>query len=158
MAKFTFYDYIRSRLDRFLLRRPRSEFEIRHYLRGKLIRKNIVDKDKQEAIIADLVKEVQDLGSIDDEKFAQWWVDERTYFKPRGKKALQFELYRKGIPKDIIDETITAANIDEKALILQLIAKKHFTDFNQKVIQFLLRKGFSYQNIKKAIEEWEKKR
>ncbi len=45
-------------------------------------------------------------GKLDDLKFAQWWVEQRVNFKPKGNRALKFELMQKGIAQEIIQQVL----------------------------------------------------
>lgn len=45
-------------------------------------------------------------GQLDDLKFAKWWVDQRIKFRPRGNRALSFELMQKGISREIISQVL----------------------------------------------------
>ena len=152
------FEYLRRRLDRFFSYRPRSEFETRRYLQRKLVQKNILDSVEQEQIIKTLLAEMSHMELINDEQFARWWIDERTYFKPRGARRLKHELLEKGIHKDLIDKQLSKSNLDEVKLIREIIIRRHIKEFNDKLIKYFLRRGFSYENIKKAIEELDKNR
>jgi regulatory protein len=96
---------------------------------------------------------------LDDVKFAQWWVHQRTEFRPRGARALQMELQQKGIDRDIIKNVLADAEIDEVAIAKHLYKKnsykwKKYEDFEakQKATQFLARKGFSWNVIKEVVQ------
>jgi regulatory protein len=78
---------------RFLEVRPRSIAEVRRRLRDNGYREDLV-----EGAIARLV----DLGMLDDAAFARAWVESRDRARPRGARALQVELRRKGVAEDLI--------------------------------------------------------
>ena len=50
---------------------------------------------------------------VDDEAFAQSWRENRDRFRPRGARALRYELRQKGVASEIIDDVLT--DLDEDA-------------------------------------------
>lgn len=137
---------------RFLALRPRSQKEFSAYLN----KRKFSPKLSQE-----IFKIVREQGLIDDKQFARWWVEQRTSFKPKGKKALKAELKNKGIEEKIIEEVLK--EVDELALAKKAIQKKIKVwrnlsplDFCQKITTFLAYRGFSWAVIKKIISSCEK--
>ena len=82
---------------RFLEPRPRSIGEVRRRLSRVGYREDLV-----EGAIARLVE----LGMLDDQAFARTWIESRDRARPRGERALRFELARKGIDRATADQTI----------------------------------------------------
>ena len=78
--------------------------------------------------------------------------------KNKSNQAITSELLAKGVPKDIIQKKLAEirTNEDEKKSLSELIEKlknrSRYTD-EKKLIQYLLSKGFSYQDIKEVISE-----
>lgn len=143
----------------FLKFRPRTEKEIRDYLYKKIINTHY-SRDDAEKIINKL-KEDQ---LIDDEKFIDLFVKDRTALKPKGKKLLIKELKQKGISDELIEKYFSENIIDEEKLALKTLSqrwprlknleeKKRF----EKSARFLLSRGFDYQTTKKAIAQLTKK-
>ena len=44
--------------------------------------------------------------------FAEYWKENRNYFRPRGQRMIKMELRRKGLNSQVIDETVE--DIDDK--------------------------------------------
>lgn len=140
----------------FLSYRPRSEKEIRDYLKKKTPSLKIITQ-----IIAKLKKQ----NLIDDLAFAEWFCQQRAQFRPRGQRVLLAELWQKGIKKEIAQKAI-GKTIDEKDLA-QKVALKKLNTFQkqklsprllyQKMIQLLLRRGFDWEVSKKTIDSLLKK-
>ncbi|MBU2036049.1 RecX family transcriptional regulator, partial [Patescibacteria group bacterium] len=93
-----------DKLLRFATLRPRSQREIRYWLRRKKV---------HESLNEELFKRLRRLELLDDEKFTKWWIDQRLSFKPRGKRALKYELFQKGIDKEVIEKILNESEIDE---------------------------------------------
>jgi regulatory protein len=136
----------------FLGYRNRSEQELRLHLQKH---------QESETIITEVLAKLRRGSLLDDRQFAQEWVENRSRFHPRSKKALSSELYRKGIPDQIIQEVLE--DLNEGDLALQLARKKmpklntsEKSSFQEKLYGYLSRRGFSYQVSKDVISQlWE---
>jgi regulatory protein len=133
-------DLAYQRAVRYLSVRPRSESEMATYLRGKEI---------EDDVLAAVLARLRARGYVDDEAFARFWVENRTRFRPRGTRALRYELRQKGVDSPTIDEALQ--DQDEEALA-QAAAEGKLArwqtlpreEFNKKLIGFLARRGFGY--------------
>ncbi|OGG24312.1 hypothetical protein A3A79_03960 [Candidatus Gottesmanbacteria bacterium RIFCSPLOWO2_01_FULL_43_11b] len=130
---------------RFVSFRPRSEKEIRDFLTKKIIKWKVSD----DLLLNKVIDRMEDLGYIDDKKFADWWVEQRTRFRPKGNRVIEYELYQKGIAKDIISDALMARNSVEAAR--KAVAKKNFD--KKKLYEYLTRRGFDADTIKKVQYE-----
>jgi len=139
-----------DRVYRFLSYRPRSEKEIRDYLRKKEVEEKIVEK---------VVSKVKKLGYVDDLEFVRWWVEQRSTFRPRGKHVLTIELRQKGVAPEIIDQVL-GESIEEVPLAQKAIQKK-INEYlklpprqsRQKIVTYLQRRGFSWETIEKILNK-----
>lgn len=135
--------YMRS-LD-LLARRPRSEWEIRDYLKRK---------DYEPEIIEIIVKRLKNAKYIDDFAFGKSWVASRRLLKSTSKRKLTQELKQKRLEDSVISRVLDEDETDEQQVLKELIAKKQnqsrYQD-EQKLIAYLLRQGFNYADIKTAL-------
>ena len=138
-----------DKLLKFATVRLRSEKEIRVWFKRKKV---------HESIHKELFNRLKRLELVDDAKFAQWWLGQRSQFKPRGKRALQAELRMKGIKKEVIESALSSLKIDEGKIAKELLIKKEYKwrnlpkrEARQKMGQFLSRKGFSWEIIEKVL-------
>lgn len=81
------------------------------------------------------------------------------YSTKYGIYRIKEKLREKGIDKFIIEECISNANIDSHSLILKFLTKYDIEDLvdykeKQKIINKLLYRGFSYNDINYAIEDY----
>lgn len=120
----------------FLSFRPRSEFEIRQFFR----RKKFED-------IEPVIEKLKILGQIDDAAFAKWFLDQRSTFRPKGRRALQSELSRLGV------KTKIASDIDEKALAEKAMTRYHGEKTPEKIQRYLQNRGFNWDTINDIIEK-----
>lgn len=131
----------------YIARRMRSEWELRDYFRRKGY-----DQELGDQILDRLAK----LGFVDDEKFAEAWVRNRRLLKPTSKRRLIAELKQKRVPESVIDKALTEDETDERTVLGELITKKRRqTKYNDdlKLMQYLARQGFGYDDIKAALQE-----
>ena len=124
----------------FLSYRTRSEAEVRQNLA-----KHGVETD----VIEQVIQRLQRIGMVDDQQFAQTWVDNRSTFRPRGRRALAVELRKKGIGPETIDVVLAEINEDELALRaarkqVRKYRQLEWQDFRKKLSGFLARRGFHY--------------
>lgn len=142
----------------FLKFRPRSEKEVREYL----YRKVKTTHWSQEA--ADkIIEKLKSQELIDDKKFIDWFIRNRTTLKPKGVKTLRRELSQKGINKELIDDYFSKNVVDEESLALQILEKRWSRYKNiapqkrfEKAVSFLLRRGFSFDLAKKTYNNLNK--
>jgi len=133
--------------------RPRSEYEIRNRLKLK---------GYDESIIEGVVNSLKRLGDIDDRKFAKLWMESRMHMNPVGDVVLRHELREKSVSDSIIEATLTekAEKYDEYEVAFSM-AKERFERLKKldrqkamkRIYDFLLRRGFKYDNIRKIVEE-----
>lgn len=138
---------------RLLHERPRSEFEIRSRLK---------EKGHDEAAIDEAVEYLRRVGDIDDARFAKFWVESRMHLNPAGDVVLRHELKQKGVAAGIIDDALEAkASVYDEYEIALSMARDRFERLkkldrrkaSKRLYDFLLRRGFEYENVRKVIEE-----
>ena len=139
----------------YVLMRPRSSSEVRDYLyRKTLARKYKNRKTGKLAEKPGVAKTVAErvFGYIDDQKFANWWVENRHQAKGVSMRKLRSELAAKGIAQTIIDSVIADSSRNDLGELAKVIAKKRrrYSD-EQKFMQYLARQGFSFDDIKAAL-------
>ena len=108
------------------------------------------------------ISEMERLNYVNDENFAKHRV-EYLIKKGKSKGDIISKLYELGIDRYIIDDLSENIFIDEEALIKKLVEKSYVTKLQQgkkqNVIAAFMRKGFSLENIKNVLkdyeEEWE---
>lgn len=140
-----------DKLLKFATLRPRSEKEIKDWLKRKKV---------HESLHKELFNRLKRLDLMDDEKFAEWWIGQRQEFSPRAKRMMNYELRMKGIKQETINEILENTEIDEEKMARGLLEKKAYKwkgldklKARQKMSQFLGQKGFSWDVIEKVVEK-----
>jgi len=139
-----------DKLLKFATLRPRSEKEIRDWLRRKKV---------HESLVSELFNRLNRLKLVDDKSFAIWWVEQRQSFRPKSKRILNIELRIKGVKKETIEEVLSGTYVDEEKIARELLDKKAYRwkslpelKRKQKMAQFLASKGFEWEVISKLIK------
>ncbi len=128
-----------------IMRRARSEWELRDYLRRKEYLPEVI-----EGVVNKLVQS----GYIDDADFAKRWIDNRRLLKSTSKLQLRKELKQKRVAEDVIDLALQGDETDERQVLRELVEKKRsrYPD-KLKLMQYLARRGYRYDDIKTVLED-----
>lgn len=138
----------------FLAYRPRSRTEVK---------RNLEKHSVPPEVISDVFKRLERSGLVNDERFAKDWVENRSEFRPRSRRALAYELHQRGLTDSAIDKALQGLN--EESLAYQVALKQSrrcenlpSRDFHNKLGSFLARRGFSYEVTKQVVARiWEEK-
>jgi regulatory protein len=146
---------------RFLGTRPRTRWELERRLRragvGESTAKATLDR-------------LTEIGYVDDAAFARWWGEQRDRHAPRGRRLIEAELRRSGVPREVIeayreehasperspeDESLPGTEADRarEALERHLRGRPLPTDARalQRIGMFLMRRGFDPETVRSTI-------
>lgn len=147
-----------NRVLEYISKSPKSEFQILKYLKElRFKKKGIWYKEDLEiewdTLFSKTVERLKKYKYIDDENFARMFVQSRLRVKPRGKSVLVGELLSKGVSKDIAQRVCDEEVEDEYDVLKKTFEKKYrgkkFDIKDSKMVNFLLRKGFSWDLIQR---------
>lgn len=138
------------------LSRPHSVRELRDYLYKKTLdnrgKEGKVRKGYSPTLAARVLQTLQRKGYVDDEKFAQWWVDNRNQTKGTSLRKIVSELKSKGVASEVITATLEKGGRNDELEIAKIInRKRHKYADDTKFMQYLARQGFDYDTIKRAL-------
>jgi regulatory protein len=132
---------------RFLAVRGQTSYELRDRLQRRGYTAAVIDE-----VLHQLAVE----GYIDDRKFAFDWARYRLQTKPLGRRRLAWELQRRGITQESLEEVLRAvyAEFDEVALAEQVarrrLGRRAFPDSTracQRFAHYLMGLGFEADTI-----------
>lgn len=128
--------------------------------------KQIKDKMKlkgfEEEYINKAIDMMKDYGYINDTRYATSYVSDTVAFTKMGKNKIKNKLYEKGVDKDTINDVLNDLVDDDQQFEAALaLASKKFKSLkepdkrkkNQKLTSFLQYRGFSFDIIKKVLNE-----
>lgn len=145
----------------YALMRPHSAKEVRDYLwrktRATKYKSRTGELKERAGVSQELTdrvfKRLLEKGYVDDEKFARWWVENRNVRKGTSQRKLTIELRAKGLPASIIEIALRETKRNDDDELEKIIAKKQNRyDDPQKLMQYLVRQGFSYDDVKTALQ------
>jgi len=139
----------------FLARRFHSERELLIKLKTKAY---------EERLIKIVLNDLREKSFIDDQVFANHFIEEKLKKKRWGKNKIRAALFSKGVSSSIIDDVLQSFNSEEDQNEVALsLAKKKFENLKlretdskklkQKIISFLLSRGFDYEVSSGAVNK-----
>ena len=122
------------------------------------LRQKLKQKSYEDDVIEQAMEYVKSFGYIDDVNYAKRFVENRK--KTKSKHEITAMLSQKGVHREVISQAIAECYHQEDALeaICYLVEKKcgsieQCSDKDKKkVFDYLLRKGFSYEEIRQVIQ------
>jgi len=157
----TDYERTRDYAVRYLSHAPRSR---------KQLRDKLTEKDFSAEAITAVSHLLEEKGYINDVVFAKNYISHKTRLNNFGKRRIVIELLKKGVGKDDImtayqqaeenDETRDEAAAATRALAKRL-ARKDYAAIKkdpkemQKLMGYLVRRGFSYDVVKEVLKNYE---
>jgi regulatory protein len=141
----------------YCLMRPHSQRELKDYLyrktRDTRTKEGTIKKGVSVALTERVFDRLQTKGYIDDEKFAAYWIENRNLRKGSSKRKLSAELSAKGVERTIIERLLGETDRNDITELQKVIDKKRPRyDDEQKFMSYLARQGFSYDDIKTALQ------
>lgn len=142
------------------LMRPRSQREMKDYLyrktRDSLTKTGQIKKGVSPALTERVFEKLVSKGYIDDQKFARFWIENRNLRKGSSMRRLSAELSAKGVDRTIIESLLGETDRSDEDEIKKIIDKKRPRyDDDQKIMAYLARQGFSYDDIKSALDDYD---
>jgi regulatory protein len=111
------------------------------------------------------VRQLRQYQLLDDAAFAQYWVDQRKTFRPRGARLLRAELRQHGVERTLAE--VAAASADDSAEVdayraaakrARQLAEADERSFRSRLGQFLARRGFDWDTIAGVVERlWQER-
>lgn len=141
------FDELKTKVLKYIMFKKRTELEIKRKFA------NIEDQD----LLEDVIEELKEIGYINDESYIQKTVNEYIKLNNLSLKELKYKLMAKGINGDLIDDYIYTHSEELEQYEIDsaknILLKKQNNFEEEKLIQYLLKKGYKLESIKMAIEE-----
>jgi len=148
LKKLSGDDKLYTRALKLVASRPKTDGETRDYLRRK---------DASPALIDSILNKLSDIDLINDKKYAKSFVNDRILLRPTSRRKIIAELKKKHIKQTTIDEALAGYTGDPSALEQVIRHKRRQEKYrdNLKLMQYLARQGFNYDDIKSALSSLE---
>lgn len=110
----------------------------------------LLERYQEKRVVEAVIKDFLEQGYLNDYEYARGYINTHSY----GRKKMEFMLLQKGVShfiiKELLDENVEGELENIKRQYLKLGNKER-----DKKIAALIRKGFQYRDIQKAIRELE---
>lgn len=130
-------------------RRPRSEKEVRQFLKRKEYAEPLADR---------IIQRLKEQKYLNDADFAALWTEQRIYSQRKGSRWVKQELQLKGVAPATIQEALGQVPPDEEERICFELGLKKWKltsgssqDKKRKTAAFLMRRGYSASIVGKAV-------
>lgn len=138
--------------ERYAAYKPRTVYEVKRKLQ-------LYEIDEEH--IKEVIEKLKKLRFLDDDAYARRYAQEMYANRTWSRYQLYAKLMEKGIAKELISNNVDAISDSmEKEKVVNLLEKKYSRrDYdnpkeNNKVIQALMRRGFSSSVVKLALKEF----
>lgn len=145
--KLSAEDKVYNRALRYAAMRPRSVWEMQFYLERK---------GASPPLVRSILNKLSIIGLLDDKKFARAFVNDRQLLRPTSRRKITAELKKKRVPGEIIDKVMSESEQSDRTALLGIIeSKRRQTKYQDdlKLMQYLARQGFGYDDIKSALSD-----
>lgn len=131
--------------------RPRSKKEISDWFHRQGVPSGLRRK-----LLARLTR----IGLVDDASFAKWWIEQRVTFRNFSRRFIKLELRRKGVEHDVIEQAFAEIEVPHEEDIARRAYEKRkkiwtglsIQERKRKAYNFLARRGFSYDIIRRIVD------
>lgn len=125
----------------------------------KEVREKLLKLDFEMDIIEYALDYLKREKYINDDHYAESFINDQLNFNKDGRRKIRTKLYRKGVDMETIDEKISAIEESvfiENALVVARKRLKTMTfgdehERDQKIFRFLFYKGYDFDIVKKAV-------
>lgn len=140
-------DKVYNQALRYVAMRPRTNWEMATYLERK---------GASPALSDQILSKLTNIGLLDDNKFAEMFVNDRRLLRPTSRRKLIAELRKKHVASNAIEKAVGSEQKDERTALTEVVARKRRQAKYQddlKLMQYLARQGFNYDDIKSALNK-----
>lgn len=143
------FDEQKTKVLKYVLYKKRTEREIKTKFKATI----------EENMLEDIINELKENNYISDENYIKRAVDEFVSLKNLSIKEIKYKLISKGIASRLADEYVEE-NFEElqeyeKKSAENIVIKKSVNMNEIEIKQYLMKKGYSQENINTAMEKIE---
>ena len=118
--------------------------------------KKLCEKGHEKEASQKACERLIELGLLNDEEYARILANDLLERKSYSIKRIKQELAFRGIDREIVENTVDSLDNDPQKSIIMLVKKKYINKLNdekgkKRTVDALLRLGYSYSDIKNAL-------
>lgn len=141
------FDQAKTKILKYIVYKRRTEQEVRQKFQ----------KEFSEEMFEDIIEYLKDAKYIDDEEYIEKIINNFKILKNLSNKELKYKLIAKGLNKNLIEDYFYANKEEleeyERKSAQNIIYKKSSSMDEEEIKNYLLKKGYSIDNINKALDE-----
>lgn len=133
----------------------------RSYKTEKEIRDKLKQKGYEEKQINNSIDFLKEYNFINDNTYAKAFIKDKLSFK--GSQKIKYDLMKKGIAKDIIEENLIKVDKNEEKEVALNVGRKKYESIRRKesdnyklsgkLYRFLISRGYAYDIVKDVVKE-----
>ena len=143
------FDQQKTKVLKYILFKKRTEQEVR----------NKFAKTMPEDLLNDIIDYLKEAKYINDVEYIEKTINNYKALKNLSIRELKYKLMTKGLDKDDIENYMYDYREEleeyEKKSAANILYKKQGSAEPEEIIQYLMKKGYKTENIRKAISEME---
>lgn len=143
------FDQQKTKVLKYILFKKRTEQEVR----------NKFAKTMPEDLLNDIIDYLKEAKYINDVEYIEKTINNYKALKNLSIRELKYKLMAKGLDKDDIENYMYDNREEleeyEKKSAANILYKKQSSAEPEEIIQYLMKKGYKTENIRKAISEME---
>lgn len=140
------FDKEKTKVLKYIMFKKRSEYEVRNKFSSTI----------EEDLLDDIIEYLKEANYINDNNYIKRLIDEYINLKNLSIKELQYKLLSKGLNKNMIEDYFYEHKEELEEYEIKsagnIIYKKKQSLDEEEIKQYLLKKGYKYENIKCALE------
>lgn len=140
------FDEAKTRVLKYILYKKRTENEI----------KTKFGRTYQEELLEDIIEYLKEAGYINDDEYVLKTVNQICALKNLSIKEIRYKLLAKGISKDKIDDYMSENREEmleyEEKSASTVAYKKSSSMEKEEIKNYLIKKGYTSESIKKALD------
>ena len=141
------FDKAKTKVMNYIMYKKRTEYEV----------KNKFSKTLEENLLDDIIEYVKDAGYLSDKEYIKRAVSEFQSLNNMSRKEIKYKLYSKGIENGLIEDYFLDKRDElydyELKSAKNIFIKKQSTMDEDEIKNYLRKKGYREDIIKKAIED-----
>ena len=133
----------------------------RSYKTKKEMIKRLLEKGYALEEVNETLKFLEEYNFINDESYTKAFINDRT--KTQGKQKIKYALKNKGVSDEIIEEELSKLDMEKEKENANILALKKYSilikresdkyKLKEKIIRFLISRGYNYEVAKDAVNE-----
>lgn len=143
------YDREKTKVLKYVIYRKRTEQEIRRKFKS----------DIESDLLEDIIEELKENKYIDDQNYISRSINDFIALKNLSIKEIKYKLLSKGVSANLIDDYIekNREELDEyeRKSAENIVLKKSVSMDEMQIEQYLMKKGYSEENRKNALDKIE---